>query len=293
LLDTEAGIDVPPEGRNLGYVAQGGGLFDHLSVDGNIGFGLRHLSAPVRRRRIEELIASFQLGRVRNAAPETLSGGERHRVALARALAPGPRGLLLDEPFVGLDAPVRHDLRTLMRDLHERTRVPILFVTHDRDDALDLADHVVVLERGRVVQAGAIAHVFARPVDRYVARLVGIPNVVAVQALQPVPERRVLITTEYGEVAIDGDSIDFAMPYELAIPPSAIAIDRAGRGCTLRSVRPSSNGWRVLLQHAGGGVLEALVAEPPGRAAPARPLECGIIVDGSRCHLMRAAVAGP
>ncbi len=289
LLDTEAGIDVPPEGRNLGYVAQGGGLFEHLSVESNMGFGLRNLSSADRLRRTEELIASFHLGRVRNARPETLSGGERHRVALARALAPGPRGLLLDEPFVGLDAPVRHDLRGLLRHLHERTRVPVLFVTHDRDDALALADHVVVLERGRVVQAGAIAQVFARPVDRYVARLVGIPNVVAVQALQPAAGPATLMTTEYGSVMIDAGSADFAMPYEVAIPPSAIAIDPAGRGCMVRSIRLSSAGWSVVLQRSGAAsFLEALVRQLPPQSAPGEPVECGVIVDGSRCHLMRA-----
>jgi len=288
MLDTEAGIDVPPEERSLGYVAQGGGLFDRLSVSNNIGFGLRRLSSADRARRIEELIASFHIGPIRNARPETLSGGERHRVALARALAPEPRGLLLDEPFVGLDAPVRHDLRTLVRALHERTRVPVLFVTHDRDDALDLADHVVVLERGRVVQAGSIRDVFARPVDRYVARLVGIPNVVAVRSLQPATGRAALMTTDYGSVMIDTGSADLAMPYEVAIPPSAIAIDLSGRGCMLRSVRPSSAGWRVVLQRTGADTfLEALVMQPPPRGAPGQPLECGIIVDGSRCHLMR------
>ncbi len=273
LLDTEAGIDVPPEGRNLGYVAQGGGLFEHLSVESNMGFGLRNLSSADRLRRTEELIASFHLGRVRNARPETLSGGERHRVALARALAPGPRGLLLDEPFVGLDAPVRHDLRGLLRHLHERTRVPVLFVTHDRDDALALADHVVVLERGRVV----------------VARLVGIPNVVAVQALQPAAGPATLMTTEYGSVMIDAGSADFAMPYEVAIPPSAIAIDPAGRGCMVRSIRLSSAGWSVVLQRSGAAsFLEALVRQLPPQSAPGEPVECGVIVDGSRCHLMRA-----
>jgi molybdate transport system permease protein len=287
LLDTEAGIDVPPEGRNLGYVAQGGGLFDHLSVESNIGFGLGDW--PDRARRIEELIASFHLASVRHARPETLSGGERHRVALARALAPGPRGLLLDEPFVGLDAPVRHDLRTLLRDLHERTRIPVLFVTHDRDDALDLADHVAVLERGRVVQSGAIAEVFARPVDRYVARLVGIPNVVAVRAIEPTEERKALVTTEFGGVVIDARPEDFALPCELAIPSTAIAIDPAGHDCEIRSVRPSSAGWRVVLQCKGASsLLEALVMQPPPPGAPGQSVKCGIVIDSTRCQLMRA-----
>src|SRR5258708_17688795 len=109
LLDTEAGIDVPPEGRNLGYVAQGGGLFEHLSVESNMGFGLRNLSSADRLRRTEELIAAFHLGRVRTARPETLSGAERHRLAFARALSPAPRSLLLDEPLVGIDAQLRPD----------------------------------------------------------------------------------------------------------------------------------------------------------------------------------------
>ena len=146
-----------------------------------------------------------------------------------------------------------------------------------------------MLERGRVVQAGAIAEVFARPVDRYVARLVGIPNVVAVRAVQPTEGRKALVTTEAGSVVVDARPEDFATRCELAIPPAAIAINPAGRDCLVRSVRPASAGWRVVLQYKGAtSFLEALVMQPPPRGAPGKSVECGIVIDGTRCQLMRA-----
>src|SRR5262249_12156990 len=179
LLDTADGIDVPPEHRKIGYVAQGGALFEHLDVERNIRFSLRRLKSSARKQRTEELIQSLGLERVRHAHPETLSGGEGQRVALARALASGSSALLLDEPFAGLDAPVRRELRKLLREVHERTGIPVLLVTHDREEGLELADHVIVIDHGRVVQAGPLAEGVARPKWRGVARVLGGGHVVA------------------------------------------------------------------------------------------------------------------
>jgi ABC-type sulfate/molybdate transport systems ATPase subunit len=185
LLDTARGINVPPERRQVAFVAQRDTLFAHLDVEGNIGFALRAQPVAVRRQRVDELIAALSLERVRRAHVDTLFGGERQRVSLARALAFAPTALLPDEPFSALDTPVRSELRALVRDLHERTALPIVLVTHDRDDVFDLADEIIVLEHGKVSQAGLLEDVFARPINRSVAHLLGIPNVLPVHALRP------------------------------------------------------------------------------------------------------------
>ncbi|GAC1652679.1 MAG: hypothetical protein NVS9B1_00590 [Candidatus Dormibacteraceae bacterium] len=160
-----AGPGLRPERRRVGYVAQRGALFEHLDVAGNIGFGTGAAA------HVEELLSVFRLLPLRRAPVTTLSGGERQRVALARALATAPRMLLLDEPFTALDPPLRRRLRALVRDLHDRTGLPIVIVTHDRDDVLAIADHLVVIDRGRVIQAGPVAAVVAAPATPLVAEL--------------------------------------------------------------------------------------------------------------------------
>ena len=145
---------VPAHKRRIGYVMQDPRLFPHMNVEANVAFGLPR---GVKARAIEEL-KRFHVDDLRARMPSTLSGGQAARVALARALAPRPELLLLDEPFVALDAPARTELRTHLRSLS----TPVLLITHDRAD-IELADHIVVLETGKVVQVGTTAEVAAQP----------------------------------------------------------------------------------------------------------------------------------
>ena len=145
----------------------------------NVAYGLRvrprrtRPSAQEIRRRVDELLDLVQLGGLGKRAPAQLSGGQRQRVALARALAVEPRVLLLDEPFGALDAQVRRDLRRWLRELHERTGHTTLFVTHDQEEALELADRVAILNRGRIEQIGTPDEVLDRPATAFVAGFVG------------------------------------------------------------------------------------------------------------------------
>ncbi len=288
LLDTVSGVDVPPERRRLGYVAQRDGLFDHLNVESNIGFALRRLPGSQRELRVEELLASMGLQRVRHARPETLSGGERQRVALARALAAGPWALLLDEPFSNVDAAVRRELRTLVRGVHERTGVPLVLVTHDREDTLELADHVVVLDQGWVVQQGPIAEVFARPASRAVAHLVGIRNVLAVRGIEPAGAGMVRVLTDWGELRVEAPDRK-AAAWELALPSDAVRIEPSGWEGIIRSVRPTPAAWRLQLQPAPGGeALEAVLPLTHFRHRPVTDRPCAVTLDASRAHLMPA-----
>ncbi|BCH23987.1 sulfate/molybdate ABC transporter ATP-binding protein [Mesorhizobium sp. L-8-3] len=164
--------------RNVGFVFQHYALFRHMTVAENIGFGLkvrkqgRPTDAAIRRRALE-LLDLVQLSGLERRYPAQLSGGQRQRVALARALAIEPRVLLLDEPFGALDAQVRRDLRRWLRDLHDRTGHTTVFVTHDQEEALELADRVVVMSQGAIEQVGTADDVYDTPNSPFVYGFIG------------------------------------------------------------------------------------------------------------------------
>lgn len=169
---------VPARQRRVGYVTQGSGLFPHLDVRSNVAYGLRRTPGAQRRALVARALEAVGARHLADRPVEALSGGEAQRVALARALAPGPRLLLLDEPLSALDAPTRAALRVELRRILTREQVPALLVTHDRTEALALADRVVVLVNGTVRQVGTPQQVFDRPADPEVARVVDVETVV-------------------------------------------------------------------------------------------------------------------
>jgi molybdate transport system ATP-binding protein len=176
-FDAEAGICVPPQRRGIGYLFQDQALFPHLTVWGNIAYGLSGLPAAQRRHRVGEAVVLLGLHELEGRFPSQLSGGEQQRVALARALAVRPRLLLLDEPLSALDAPTREPLRCELRRLLAGLGVPALVVTHDRVEALALGDEVVIMHQGAMRQTGSVEEVFDRPADPVVARAVGVETV--------------------------------------------------------------------------------------------------------------------
>jgi molybdenum ABC transporter ATP-binding protein len=171
LFDAGAGTDLPARDRRVGYVFQQYALFPHLSVAGNIAYGLHALPRARRRERAAELLEMVGLGGYGERSPTGLSGGQQQRVAIARALAYEPRILLLDEPFAALDAMVRVRLRAELRALHERTRIPMILVSHDLAEVRQLADHLVLFEEGRVLACGELAHVLRAPANDRAAAL--------------------------------------------------------------------------------------------------------------------------
>jgi sulfate transport system ATP-binding protein len=216
LLRVVAGLEWPDEGqvqfdgqdalshsvgeRNVGFVFQHYALFRHMTVFENVAFGLRarprkhrHSEAEIRKR-VETLLELVQLGWLAQRYPRQLSGGQRQRVALARALAIEPRVLLLDEPFGSLDAKVRKELRRWLRDLHTKIHVTSIFVTHDQEEALEVADRVIVMDKGRIQQAGTPQQVYDHPVTPGVHEFIGESIIVPV-------------TIEAGEVRFAGQSL--------------------------------------------------------------------------------------
>jgi molybdate transport system ATP-binding protein len=176
-FEADRGIDLPPQRRGVGLLFQDYALFPHLSVAANLAFGLQRLGRGEREARVAELAGQFGLGQLLARRPAQLSGGQKQKVALARALAPRPRLLLLDEPLSALDAPTREALRGELRRLLEQAAVPAVVVTHDRVEALALGDRMAVLIDGVIRQAGPVHQVFSAPVDAEVAHVVGTENV--------------------------------------------------------------------------------------------------------------------
>ncbi|MCP9222364.1 sulfate/molybdate ABC transporter ATP-binding protein [Erythrobacter sp. LQ02-29] len=173
---------MPVAKREVGFVFQHYALFKHMTVAENVGFGLSVRSRRTRpgkteiRRRALDLLELVQLGKLGDRYPAQLSGGQRQRVALARALAVEPRVLLLDEPFGALDAKVRKGLRRWLRHLHQEMGLTSIFVTHDQEEALELADRVVVLDHGRIEQVGTPEEIYMQPATPFVSDFVGDTN---------------------------------------------------------------------------------------------------------------------
>src|SRR5271166_1352087 len=181
-VDGQDILDRSASERRVGFVFQHYALFRHMTVFENIAFGLRVRPRKLRprepelRRKVNELLDLIQLGRWSNHYPSQLSGGQRQRVALARALAIEPSVLLLDEPFGALDARVRQELRRWLRTLHERIKVTSVLVTHDQEEALEVADRVVIMNEGRIEQSGTPEDVFHHPASEFVVTFLGNVN---------------------------------------------------------------------------------------------------------------------
>jgi molybdate transport system ATP-binding protein len=182
-FDAARRIHLSPQRRGVGYFFQEYALFPHLTVAGNVAYGLRDVTRAESRRRVEEMLARFGLAGLGDRYPGQISGGEQQRVALARALVRRPRLLLLDEPLAALDAPTREQLRRELRRLLAGLGVPTLMVTHDRLEALALGDAVIVMEGGRARQRGPVPDVFDRPASAAVARIVGLETVAPARVL--------------------------------------------------------------------------------------------------------------
>ena len=176
-FDSERRIFLPPQQRRIGYLFQEHALFPHLNVNHNISFGLGTLGRIERQQRVKEIKEMLGLSGLGYRYPGQISGGERQRVALARALVCRPRLLLLDEPLSALDAPLREELRRELRRSLAQLGIPAILVTHDRIEALSLADYVVVFDEGRIRQSGPVQEVFSKPADLKVARIVGVDTV--------------------------------------------------------------------------------------------------------------------
>lgn len=226
---------VPVRRRQVGFVFQQYALFQHMSVLDNVAFGLkvkRWRDRPSRREiqeRASELLDLVQLSGMERRYPRQLSGGQRQRVALARALAVEPKLLLLDEPFGALDAKVRKELRRWLRGLHDRMGVTSVFVTHDQEEALEVADRVVVMDHGVIEQVASPQDIYDRPASAFVNDFVGESN-------------RLAVDVAGGEVRLFGRRLDvpltpqFKGQGELFFRPQDVLVSQDPEGCIVVEV---------------------------------------------------------
>ncbi|PWE57879.1 sulfate ABC transporter ATP-binding protein [Metarhizobium album] len=249
--------NIPVRDRGVGFVFQHYALFPHMTIGENIAFGMK--VSKVRRspdaiaKRVRDLLRLVKLEGLEDRFPAQISGGQRQRVALARALAVDPKVLLLDEPFGALDANVRRDLRRWLREIHAELGITTLFVTHDQEEALDLADRVVILNEGRIVQQGTPNEVCRAPNSAFVMRFLGDTNTLST-------------TVRAGKALLPAGEIDAPGcadgPADVYVRPNDLdwALDGAGIPASVRQVLDRPGNRRVIAATDQGDALEFDVA---------------------------------
>jgi sulfate transport system ATP-binding protein len=213
--------------RRVGFVFQHYALFRHMNVAQNVAFALSVRKTPKQesRARVDELLELVHLSGFRDRYPDQLSGGQRQRVALARALAPRPKVLLLDEPFGALDAKVRQDLRRWLDELHREIGVTSLLVTHDQDEALELANRIVVMHEGRIEQIGTPDEIYHEPATSFVAGFVGSSNVLSGHVVDG--------HVQFGEQRVPGaDHLSEGEPAHAFVRPHDVRLKTQSNGDT-------------------------------------------------------------
>ena len=241
LFDSQARIDLPAPRRRIGYLFQDLALFPHLTAEENIHYGIGHLSPADRGARSAAILQSFRIEHLRNRKPAEISGGERQRVALARALVTEPHVLLLDEPLAALDRPTKEKIMDDLRNWNESHRVPILYVTHSREEVFALGERVIVLENGKVVACGTPHEVMSAPRQETVAQLAGFENIfdVVVAALH---EERGTMTCRIADSHVELDT-----PLVRAGVGSKLRVGIPARDILLATVKPEGISARNII----------------------------------------------
>jgi len=276
VTDVARGVHVPPEDRRVGLMFQDYALFPHLTVADNIAFGAG-APTPERDAWISRSLDRMGMASLANMYPHTLSGGEQQRTALLRALAPAPLVLLLDEPFSGLDASRRAQVRDQTVDILRESRVATLLVTHDAEEAMAAADRMLVMEDGRLVQTGTPAEIYLRPTNPFVAGLFGHPNRFSAVV------RGSRVETPVGAFAA-GDLPDGAAAQVLIRPESiGVAADGTGIPAVVRSARLLGRASRLTV--AVDGLDEPLRMQVHGMVLPETGAPIALRIDAGQVFI--------
>ena len=280
VYDSASPLWIPAHRRRVGYLTQQYHLFPHLNLARNIAYGMEPVRNKGASRRLDELLDTFQLRGLEERYPWELSGGQQQRAALARAIAAEPRLLLLDEPFSALDAGLRRALRQELRTTLERNPIPVVLVTHDREEALSLGDDVQVMENGRTVAQGTPVEILGQPGQATVARLVGVENLFRMRVESRHPRDGTMRLVGEGRLA------GFALEAPLdGGPPAPGAEDRVTVGIRASDIilsleEPAGTSARNRIP----GSVVHVEPRPPGYTVE---LDCGVPL---RCQVTGASL---
>lgn len=252
LYDSKSGVHLTPQKRHCGYVFQNYALFPHMTLKANLEFATGVPKTLEKRRKVNEMIERFRLADVAGLRPHEVSGGQKQRCSIARALIGEPRILLLDEPSRGLDATLRNELYAVLRQVRSEFKTPILLVTHDLEESFELGDELFVMRQGRVMQHGTPTDVLSKPATAEVAELLGHKNVLSAEILALDPGRNTSrlriddfeMTAPYFPGHLIGDHISvFAQPEDLrALPQTPLRVVKPG------NAKPGPNQIVALLE---------------------------------------------
>jgi molybdate transport system ATP-binding protein len=240
-FDSSKRISVPARDRKIGYVFQDLALFPHLDVEANVAYGLDRVPIHERKRRVETMLESLGIAALRNRRPAQLSGGERQRVALARALVTEPSILLLDEPLAALDLPVRMKIADDLRRLIQDVRIPVLYVTHSRDEVFSLGEQMLVIEHGKLIAQGTPHDVMSAPRSETVAQLAGFENIFDVQ-VTAIHEERGTMTCR-----IAATQVEVETPLVRAEPGAQLRLGISAGNVLLATAAPAGISARNIL----------------------------------------------
>lgn len=272
-FDSARGFNLPARQRRIGYVFQDLALFPHLTAEQNIQYGLGHLAENLRRERSGSILESFRIAHLRDRKPSELSGGERQRVALARALVTDPRLLLLDEPLAALDGATKSKIVDDLRAWNQSHRIPILYVTHSRDEVFALGERVLVLENGSIVAQGTPHEVMSAPRQETVAQLAGFENILDATVVAA-NESRGTMTCK-----LSGSNVELETPLVRASAGTQLRIGIRAGDILLATVQPVGLSARNLIP---GSVVSLATHDVIVEAR----IDCGIEI---KVHLTLAA----
>jgi len=264
LFDSSLGIDLPPRKRRIAYVFQTLALFPHLTVEENVLYGLHEQLERERRRRATEILEAFHVGHLGKQKPGSISGGERQRVALARSLVTDPRVLLLDEPLTGLDAELKTAIVDDLRVWNAARQIPILYVTHSRDEVDALGERMIAVENGHIVSAGAPMEVLDAPRRKKLAQAAGFENLLTGTVLDLREVDGVM------RVRLEGSPCEIEVPLGHALPGDRVTIAIRAGDVLLATEKPSGLSARNVIP----GRINKL--EQRGTMALAQ-VDCGVM----------------
>jgi molybdate transport system ATP-binding protein len=264
MFDSQSGTNLPPQKRQIAYVFQSLALFPHMDVAANVSYGLANLSPEERRARVDAALAAFHVADLKARKPAAISGGERQRVALARSLVTSPRVLLLDEPLTGLDAQLKSSIIDDLRAWNSGQRIPIVYVTHNREEVDALGERVIAMDQGRVIESGSPQNVLDAPRRWRLAQAAGFENLLQGKVLDLRESDGVM------RIRLEASKCEIEVPLGYAVPGDLVRIAVRAGDILLATERPRGLSARNVLE----GRIKSI--EQRGTIIVIR-VDCGVI----------------